>query len=803
MTAIVLDLAGGGSRDVVRTTDSVARQSPAGGIALATVTDLPVFPSLTARLGIRIHRARNRAGAINTAVDASSSEVVLIMGVPWLAGTEMAARCAALLLDTRDDALVVPTLELRTADGLTRRTLDCAPGLTPLLLNPVATPPVFAVRRSTWETLGGFDECLGELAGCDWWLRVLARGWPIVQAPEACALLEGGERFWWPPIPGQLDVTAYRAVLEKHRPLLETKMSDLVVGLEMAGGALIRDHRREVIRRDRTLADLDRLRADAAHHRAYIEHHADVSIDWGDLRRADPVSREWGYDRGIPVDRRYIEDFLASRSSDIGGAVLEVQEDDFTRRFGGERVRHSDVVDLDDSNPRATIVADLRAAVGLPDGKFDCIILTQTLHVIDAAMAVVQECFRLLKPAGVLLVTLPSASRVCLEYGDSGDLWRVTPAGAKALFDPVFGAENVDVSTYGSVLTNVAFLHGLACSEVTNEEFEANDPYHPLVVGVRAQKAPQGAARSRGRSRTGVVLLYHRVADVSDVHDLSVPPALFEEQLQWLARECHVLPLDELLCGARDGLPERAVAITFDDGYLDTLHTAAPILERFGMPATVFPTTRWLETPGEYWWDVLERALCSGETPPQLVFEDGLVFATGTVAERRAAHDTLHDRLVHAALSERDRRIAELERWAALKPDRCRRPIVADELRQLSTVPGLSIGAHTVNHLALPDQDAPTQRTEVLESMQSLERVLGRRVDCFAHPYGAVDRTTAHLVRGHCRWSAGCRSAAIGASFDAAAFPRLEVKRWDAAAISSIIGSVSDRSFFSLPARLS
>ena len=781
MIAVVLDRSEAGSRDVVRTADSVARQSSVGEIVLATVTDLPVFPSLTARLGIRIHRAGCRAAAINAAVAACGGEIIVFVAVPWFVDTEMAACCRALLLERRKDCLVVPALELRTADGLTRRTVDGDTRLTSLLLNPVSTPPVFAVRRSTWSMLGGLDERLGELAYCDWWLRALAGRCPIVEASETRASLEASERSWWPPMLDEFDHSAYRALLEKHRPLLDEQMSDLVVGLEMSGGALIREHRSEVTRRDRNLAELDRLRADAAHQRAYIEHHADGSIDWGDLRRADPVSRDWGYDRGIPVDRRYIEGFLASRSSDIRGVVLEVQEDDFARRFGGLRANRREVVDLDDSNPRATIVADLRAAVGVPDGSFDCIILTQTLHVIETAVPVVQECFRLLKPGGVLLATLPSASRVCLEYGEDGDLWRVTPAGAQAIVGPVFGAGNVDVSTYGSVLTNVAFLHGLACSDITDEEFAANDPYHPLLVGVRAQKEPHAARPSRRGSGTGAVLLYHRAADASDVHDLNVPPALFEDQLRWLARECHVMPLDELLFAAADGLPERAVALTFDDGYLDTLHTAAPILERLGLPATVFLTSRWLHTPGEYWWDVLERALLSGETPRQLTFGDGVVFETSTAAERRAAHDSLHESLVHARLPERDRRIAELAQWAGLTPDRCRRPMMADEVRQLASVPGMSIGAHTVNHLALPDQDAAVQRSEVFESMQALERVIGRPVDCFAHPYGAVDRATADLVREHCRWSAGCRPAVVGASFDAAAFPRLEVKRWDSA----------------------
>jgi len=115
--------------------------------------------------------------------------------------------------------------------------------------------------------------------------------------------------------------------------------------------------------------------------------------------------------------------------------VLEVQEDDFTRLAGGPRVLSSAVLDIDASNGRATLIADLRCAPELGSDQFDCVILTQTIHVIDDMAAVAREIHRALRPGGVLLATMPAASRVCLEYGERGDLWRVTPAGAAALVE--------------------------------------------------------------------------------------------------------------------------------------------------------------------------------------------------------------------------------------------------------------------------------------------------------------------------------------------------------------------------------
>jgi peptidoglycan/xylan/chitin deacetylase (PgdA/CDA1 family) len=791
MISIVVDGSAGGSRDLVRTADAAARQSVAVELLVATAGECPVIPSLTARLGAEVHRASNRAAAINAAVTASNHEFILVVPVPWLVRPELAASCARSFATRADTTIVLSGLEMRTADGLVRETISCTPGLPSLLANPLATPAVFAVRRSVWQMVGGLDERLGDLAPCEWWFRVLAQRCEIVATSEPLAALEASERSWWPPVTGGVDSTQLRAVLQKHRPLLEAQLSDLVVRLEIASGVLIREHRAQLAHRDRALGELEGIRARIAHHRAFIEHHAQSGLDWGDFRRADPLSRNWGYDRGVPVDRRYIEDFLASHSSDIAGAVLEVQEDDFTRRFGGRRVTSSDVVDVDDTNRRATIFADLRAVTEVSDGRFDAIVLTQTLHVIDDATAVLRECWRLLKPGGVLLATLPSASRVCLEYGAAGDLWRVTNAGARTLFESVFGPSAVDVTTYGNVLTNVAFLQGLACSELSDEEFETADPYHPLLIGVRAQKPDSGARRSTHRHGRGVVLLYHRIDDRPDVHDLSVPEILFEQQLSWLTRECHVLPLEELLSGARHGLPDRAVALTFDDGYVDTLDKALPVLERLGVPATVFATTQWLDAPGEYWWDALERALILNDSPASLTIQlDGgpVTFATGTPDERRGAHTRLHDRLVHASLVERDRVMGEIGAWCGLAPDSCRRPLLRDELRRLASSPVVSIGAHTVHHLALPDQDSHRQAREVVDSMRGLERVIGRRVDVFAHPYGAVDRVTANLARETCRWAAGCQGTSLGCSFDAANFPRIEVKRWEA---ESLIGRLA------------
>jgi peptidoglycan/xylan/chitin deacetylase (PgdA/CDA1 family)/SAM-dependent methyltransferase len=784
MTSVVIAVGRSGSLPLLRSVDSVLRQTVPTTIALALSQAAPaVITSLVSRAGAIAVEAPSDAEAVNEAFDRSETDSVAFLRIPWRFEPLLVEQCTRRLAERPEVSIVVPTLRVQSTEGALLRALASPLTLPAILANPFAAAPLFVMRRRAWDAVGPLDESFGALATCEWWVRLLASGVEIVRFDEPLGYLTAGPHEWWPPIVDEaFDVERFRAMLGKHRVLLERNVQALVVEQEVAFAQLTSAHREEMRRRDRQLEELERLRAQAAHHRAYLEHYGHAALDWGDLKRTDPISRNWGYDRGTPIDRYYIENFLAACSSDVAGAVLEVQENDFTQRFGGSRVTRSEVVDIDDGNPRATIVTDLRDAAAMADEQFDCIILTQTLHVIDDMRAVIGECYRLLEPGGVLLATLPCSSRVCLEYGADVDLWRMTTAGARELFEPVFGPANVAATTYGSVLTNLAFQHGLACEELTDADFAASDPYHPLVVGVRARKPPVATRAPRARSRRGVVLLYHRIADVEDVHDLAIAPSTFAEQLTWLSRNCRVVPLERLLEGSGDDLPHRAVAISFDDGYLDTLQCAAPLLEREGLAATVFATTRWLEEPGEYWWDVLERALLRHDTPSRLTIDAAgrpMSFSLDTSDERRHAHDSLHRYLVHASLETRDRVIAGLVSWAGLGADPHRRPLVADELRQLASLAGMTIGAHSVNHLALPDQSAAIQQRELVDCARDLERVLATRVSAFAFPYGAVDRRSAETSRRHYRWSVTCDPAPVSGYFDTVRVPRFEVKRWN------------------------
>src|SRR4051812_38270964 len=204
-----------------------------------------------------------------------------------------------------------------------------------------------------------------------------------------------------------------------------------------------------------------------------------------------PKSAHWGWDRGTPVDRYYMEQFLAEHSGDVRGNALEVKDADYTKRFDHGVVRW-DVLDIDATNPNATIVADLAAGEGIPESFFDCFILTQTLQYIYDVPAAIVQCERLLRPGGVLLVTVPTLSRMLHGEGLAWDYWRFTAASCSRLFGEVFGEDNVTVQTYGNVLAATAFLRGTALEEIPRRKLDVNDPYFPLLVTVRAVKRRQG-----------------------------------------------------------------------------------------------------------------------------------------------------------------------------------------------------------------------------------------------------------------------------------------------------------------------
>ena len=205
------------------------------------------------------------------------------------------------------------------------------------------------------------------------------------------------------------------------------------------------------------------------------------------MRRTTPISDRWGYDRGTPVDRYYIERFLEQHSRDIRGSVLEVMDSRYTDRFGSAVVA-SDVLDIDANNPAVTVVADLASAGNVPSQSFDCFILTQTLQFVYDVRAAIGEAHRLLRSGGILLATLPAVSKIDPTPGVHGEFWRFTTASCTRLFGDVFGDDHVTVEGHGNVLAAIAFLTGLAREDVSDRELDVRDELFPVVVTVRGIK---------------------------------------------------------------------------------------------------------------------------------------------------------------------------------------------------------------------------------------------------------------------------------------------------------------------------
>jgi peptidoglycan/xylan/chitin deacetylase (PgdA/CDA1 family) len=320
------------------------------------------------------------------------------------------------------------------------------------------------------------------------------------------------------------------------------------------------------------------------------------------------------------------------------------------------------------------------------------------------------------------------------------------------------------------------------------------------------------------RGRRALVLLYHRIADeASDPFGLCVTPAHFEEHLLVIRRLGTPMALDELMAAVRTGrVPDGAICVTFDDGYLDNYAAAGPLLEKYGIPATIFFTTGPGGRDREYWWDELERIfLQPGELPGRLEVEvAGAVHAWELGADRTytAAQQATYRRwhvddagaptVRHQAFREVYRLIQPLPEpdrtsvmdgflaWAGDGPDRVReecRTMTHTQARELVRSGLVSAGAHTINHPALPSQPADAKRFEIMQSKHMLSEWLDREVRGFAYPYGLYDDDTVAAVR-EAGFAFGCAGdhAKVRRGCDPFLVPRIDALPGDGDSLISL-----------------
>jgi hypothetical protein len=211
------------------------------------------------------------------------------------------------------------------------------------------------------------------------------------------------------------------------------------------------------------------------------------------LRVHEPVSTQFGLDRGRPVDRFYIERFLQQNRDLIRGRVLEVQERTYIDWFG-TGVEQADVLHAGPGNAEATIIGDLTTGEGIPIAAYDCFIATQTLPFIYDVHAAVKGMRDALAPGGVLLASVPGISQTSRDDArDWGDWWRFTAMGTRRLFGDVFGEENVEVQAHGNVMVAAAFLYGHSADEFEKKVLESRDDDYDFLMTVRAVRPPNAA----------------------------------------------------------------------------------------------------------------------------------------------------------------------------------------------------------------------------------------------------------------------------------------------------------------------
>ncbi len=213
-------------------------------------------------------------------------------------------------------------------------------------------------------------------------------------------------------------------------------------------------------------------------------------VDLGDFDRDDPISRKFGFDRGMCIDRFYIERFLAQHASDIRGRVLEVADNAYTKQFGGARVTQSDILHAQPGHRHATIVGDLTKPEDFPAAAFDCVILTQTLqHVYEVrrALATVRHTLR---PGGVALCTVPGISQISRYDMDRwGDFWRFTTLSLRCLCEDAFPGDDHQIRAWGNVRAATAFLHGLCVADVGETGLLNADEDYQMLLTARLCKS--------------------------------------------------------------------------------------------------------------------------------------------------------------------------------------------------------------------------------------------------------------------------------------------------------------------------
>jgi peptidoglycan/xylan/chitin deacetylase (PgdA/CDA1 family) len=304
--------------------------------------------------------------------------------------------------------------------------------------------------------------------------------------------------------------------------------------------------------------------------------------------------------------------------------------------------------------------------------------------------------------------------------------------------------------------------------------------------------------------------MYHRIGDLQfDPQLLRVTLQHFDEHLEILCRYANPISLQELSSALqKDKIPHHGVVITFDDGYIDNLQYAKPLLEHHDIPATIFVTAGQIGCQNEFWWDELDRLLLlPGKLPSMLRlningsehywdtreatdyteeeyqhYQDWHIEQTYDPSPRHRFYRSIYHLLHPLNGTERQGMIQELRTWAN-QDSRCRpshRTLGMDEVSQLAEGGLIEIGAHTMTHPVLADLPVSVQRQEIIQSKACLEEILNHPVTSFSYPHGSYAHKTISLVK-EAGFNSACSSdpAVISRGADTFRLPRFSMRDWN------------------------
>ena len=204
------------------------------------------------------------------------------------------------------------------------------------------------------------------------------------------------------------------------------------------------------------------------------------TLDWGTLRRLEPLSPRLGNDRGTPTNRYFYKKFLEEHRADIVGDVLEIKEDYYASELASGPIKLT-IADIKADNPLINLCADLAVPGSLPTEAYDCALITGVLQFVSDLDAAFQNLYASLRPGGVALIIVPTVARVDTEDFEY-DRWRLTPTGLATVADRACAGAQVTTKGYGNILAVVAFLYGIAAEELSREELDFDDPVYPLIA---------------------------------------------------------------------------------------------------------------------------------------------------------------------------------------------------------------------------------------------------------------------------------------------------------------------------------